>query len=90
MAGVGGAVLCFMIAKKLGAYKAVWDEMNITSDRYRQISNRLESLKAVVEMEMQIFLPSTMMCELMPPPLACGTVLAAYIVYLLLGSGQTV
>lgn len=90
VAGVGGAVLCFMIAKKLGDYKIVWDEMNITRDRYHQISNRLESLKAVVQIEMQTLLPSTMTCELIPLLLACGTVLAAYIVYLLLGRGQTV
>ena len=51
-AGVGSAVLCYSIAKKLGDYKTVWEEVDVKRNQYRLISTRLESLKAMVEAEM--------------------------------------
>lgn len=52
-AGLGGALLCYVIAKKIGDFTVVWKEVNIKRGQYRQISSRLASLKAVVEEEMQ-------------------------------------
>lgn len=50
-AGVGGAVICYNIAKKLGDWKVVWEEVEVKRNQYRQMSTRLESLKVTVEKE---------------------------------------
>ena len=83
-AGVGGAVLCYLIAKKLGDYKVVWEEVNIKRYQYRQINSRLESLKAMVEMEMQagvqlIRMPERAIIVLLAVIVGFGSMLVAYL-----------
>ena len=53
-AGVGSTVLCVNMARKLGNYKVVWEDVNTKRNQYRQISERLESLKAMVEEEAKL------------------------------------
>ena len=77
-------MLCYLIAKKLGDYKVVWEEVNIKRYQYRQINSRLESLKAMVEMEMQagvqlIRMPERAIIVLLAVIVGFGSVLVAYL-----------
>lgn len=56
-AGIGSAVLCVNIALKLRNYKRAWEEVNTKRNQYSQISDRLESLKAMVEEEAKLTRP---------------------------------
>ena len=52
--GVGGAMISVKIAFKLLEWNNVWLEVNTKRDQYRQISDRLESLKTVIEEEAKL------------------------------------
>ena len=55
--GVCGSVLFVKMALKLRNCNVVWEEVNSKRNQYRQISERLESLKAMVEEEAKLTRP---------------------------------
>ncbi|CAH3130006.1 unnamed protein product, partial [Porites lobata] len=52
-AAVSSGVLCHNMAKKLGGFKHVWNEVNTKRTQYQEIHMGLESLKEVVGRELK-------------------------------------
>ena len=52
-AAVSSGVLCYNMAKKLGGFKHVWDEVNTKRTQYQEIHMGLESLKEMVGRELK-------------------------------------
>ena len=52
-AAVSSGVLCHNMAKKLGGFKHVWDEVSTKRTQYQEIHMGLESLKEMVGRELK-------------------------------------
>ena len=86
-AGVGGALVCVAIGKKLSDHLVVWEEVKNKRSQYRQLSTRLECLKETVERDLKAGVLLTRMTDLgkliLMMPLSVLVILLGMFAYIL-------